>query len=245
MAGAALALITHPAAAQATRTWISGLGDDALPCSRTAPCKTLAGALVKTAAGGEIDCLDPLGFGPATLVKSITIDCTGTFGSGTNGLEVKLAKSADVVTIRGVTINGLGSGVSGVRFTQTGALNLEHVTVFGFTQNGIDFEPSADAQLLVSDTSAHDNGGAGVFVKAAAGVSAEAALTRTNAQHNGGFGVLADGKGAIVQIGEMAISGNATGVAVSNGAALQSYGDNQIGGNAKDGTAALTPIALH
>src|SRR5712692_8313305 len=69
------------AQAQATRTWVSGVGDDANPCSRTAPCKTFAGAISKTAIGGEIDCLDPGGFGQVTITKSITIDGTGTFAS--------------------------------------------------------------------------------------------------------------------------------------------------------------------
>src|SRR6202165_2673645 len=80
------------AAGQATRTWVSGVGDDANPCSRTAPCKTFAGAISKTAASGEIDCLDPGGFGALTITKALTIDCDGTFGSvlvsGTNGIVV-------------------------------------------------------------------------------------------------------------------------------------------------------------
>src|SRR5512135_2802183 len=81
-----------PAQAQATRTWISGVGDDANPCSRTAPCKTFAGAISKTAAGGEIDCLDPGGFGAVTITKAIMIDCIpgagegGELVSGTNGI---------------------------------------------------------------------------------------------------------------------------------------------------------------
>ena len=66
-----------PAQAQATRTWVSGVGDDANPCSRTAPCKTFAGAISKTAASGEIDCLDPGGFGAVTITKAITIKCDG------------------------------------------------------------------------------------------------------------------------------------------------------------------------
>src|SRR5687767_10003387 len=72
---------TGTANAQATRTWVSGVGDDANPCSRTAPCKTFAGAISKTATGGEINCLDPGGFGALTITKSITVDCTGTLGS--------------------------------------------------------------------------------------------------------------------------------------------------------------------
>src|SRR5690242_18192497 len=85
-------LTAAPAHAQATRTWVSGVGADANPCSRTAPCKTFAGAISKTAASGIINCLDPGGFGAVTITKSITIDCTGTFAgvlaAGTNGINV-------------------------------------------------------------------------------------------------------------------------------------------------------------
>src|SRR5258707_14171235 len=81
---------TLMASAQASRTWVSGVGDDVNPCSRTAPCKTFAGAISKTAANGEIDCLDPGGFGAVTIVKSMTIDCGGVTGgilsAGTNGV---------------------------------------------------------------------------------------------------------------------------------------------------------------
>src|SRR6476619_5401221 len=87
--------------AQATRTWVSGVGDDANPCSRTAPCKTFAGAISKTANGGEIDCLDPGGFGGVTITKSITIDC-GTFPggilvSGTNAVVVNAAATDRII----------------------------------------------------------------------------------------------------------------------------------------------------
>src|SRR5882672_3629497 len=110
--------------AQATRTWVSGVGDDANPCSRTAPCKTFPGAISKTAAGGEIDCLDPGGFGGVTVVKSITLDCGGGMGgqvgsilvSGSNGITVN-AGVADKIKIRNMTINGVqGLGISGIRF---------------------------------------------------------------------------------------------------------------------------------
>src|SRR6476620_6789772 len=95
--------IPSSANAQATRTWVSGVGDDVNPCSRTAPCKTFAGAISKTAAGGEIDCLDPGGFGAVTITKSITIDCTGTLGSilaaGTNGVNINDSVTATPGTI--------------------------------------------------------------------------------------------------------------------------------------------------
>src|SRR5690606_36704243 len=101
-------LFATPANAQAIRTWVSGVGDDVNPCSRTAPCKTFSGAISKTAAGGEINCLDPGGFGAVTITKSITIDCTGTFGSvlaaGVSGVIVNGANI--VVSLRGLSING-------------------------------------------------------------------------------------------------------------------------------------------
>jgi len=83
------------AEAQATRTWVSGVGDDANPCSRTAPCKTFAGAISKTAPGGEINALDPAGYGAVMITKSITIDGGGTLASilasgGINGIVVML-----------------------------------------------------------------------------------------------------------------------------------------------------------
>src|SRR5216110_3010443 len=110
--------------AQATRTWVSGVGDDANPCSRTAPCKTWAGAISKTFIGGEIDALDPGGFGTVTVTKSITLDgccITSILASGVNGIIVNIASGnandpERRVTIRHITINGTGSsGAVGLR----------------------------------------------------------------------------------------------------------------------------------
>src|SRR3989442_8082620 len=137
----ALFLPTAPAQAQATRTWVSGVGDDANPCSRTAPCKTFAGAISKTASGGEIDCLDPGGFGAVTITKSITLDCTGTFGSvlvsGTNGVVVQAAPS-DIVILRGIRFNGVNTGLSAIRFLSGNKLIVDRCDIFGFTVNGVD-----------------------------------------------------------------------------------------------------------
>src|ERR1700754_2054408 len=115
-------LWSAPAAAQATRTWISGVGDDVNPCSRTAPCKTFAGAISKTAAGGEINCLAPGGCGAVPITKSISLYCTGTFGSilasGTNGVIMNGANI--IVALRGLSITGTVSipGLNGVRYLQ-------------------------------------------------------------------------------------------------------------------------------
>src|SRR5476649_1543138 len=104
------------AQAQATRTWVSGVGDDVNPCSRTAPCKTFPGAISKTAAGGEINCLDPGAFGAVTITKSITIDCAATQGgilaSASPGITIN-AFPTDIVTLRGLDINGFGANTQG------------------------------------------------------------------------------------------------------------------------------------
>src|SRR6476660_8897403 len=107
------------AQAQATRTWVSGVGDDVNPCSRTAPCKTFAGAISKTAVNGEINCIDPGGFGAVTITKSITIDCHEIFASvlnaGTAGINVAFDSFAatDVrktVNLRNLMVQGFDSG---------------------------------------------------------------------------------------------------------------------------------------
>src|SRR5256884_9018116 len=119
------------AQAQASRTWVSGVGDDANPCSRTAPCKTFAGAISKTAPGGEIDALDPAGYGAVTITKAITIDGGGgqvasVLVSGTNGIVVSANSSTDVVILRNLRINGIGTGLNGIRFLSGKALHIDH-----------------------------------------------------------------------------------------------------------------------
>jgi hypothetical protein len=122
-----LALQAVPAHAQATRTWVSGVGDDANPCSRTAPCKTFAGAISKTAANGEINCIDPGGFGAVTITKSITIDCGATFGSVlaalTNGININAAGIN--VTLRNIEIQGVVTGLVGINFIAGASLRVE------------------------------------------------------------------------------------------------------------------------
>jgi hypothetical protein len=112
---------------QATRTWVSGVGDDANPCSRTAPCKTFAGAISKTAAGGEIDALDSGGFAAVTITKSITIAGTGAIASvlstNTNGIIVNGASIR--VVLRDLSVNGAGTGLDGIRFLAGTSLSIE------------------------------------------------------------------------------------------------------------------------
>jgi Right handed beta helix region len=131
--------VAGPAFAQATRTWVSGVGDDVNPCSRTAPCKTFAGAISKTAVGGEINVLDSGGFGAVTITKSITIDGLGAMSSvlaaNSNGIIVNGA--GVVVTLRNLTINGAGTTTgNGIRILNAAAVNIENVVLENFGGTG-------------------------------------------------------------------------------------------------------------
>ncbi|HEV7397594.1 MAG TPA: right-handed parallel beta-helix repeat-containing protein [Pyrinomonadaceae bacterium] len=147
------------AQAQATRTWVSGVGDDANPCSRTAPCKTFAGAISKTATGGEIDTLDPGGFGTVNITKAMTIDGSGTFSSilnsGTTGIFVN-APAGAFVTIRGLSIQGARQGVSpgvtGIKYNSGAGLNVIDCIIFNQNSQGIDATLSASGLLYVEHT---------------------------------------------------------------------------------------------
>jgi hypothetical protein len=162
-----LALVCSSLAqAQATRTWVSGVGDDANPCSRTAPCKTFAGTYSKTAAGGEIDALDPGGYGGVTISKAMTIDGAGTQASilnaGANGVIVNAGVN-DIVILRNLSINGVGTGLNGIRYLTGKALHVEHCAISGVTNNGIDVNFTAVAgQLHVKDTEIRNCAAAGI-----------------------------------------------------------------------------------
>lgn len=152
-------------------TWVSGVGDDANPCSRTAPCKTFAGAISKTAAGGEIDALDPGGFGTVTVTKSITLNGQGTLGgilnSGTNGVTVNAGVN-DVVVLRKLSINGAGTGLSGIRYIGGASVSVEDCTIDGFTVNGIEASLTTNGRLSVRNTSI-SGGAIGVKVNGTTG----------------------------------------------------------------------------
>jgi Right handed beta helix region len=178
--------------AQSPRTWVSGVGDDANPCSRTAPCKTFPGAISKTAAGGEINCLDPGGFGTVTITKSITIDCSngggiaGIQGTGTNGIIVN-GSGVDVI-VRNLDINGMGSGLDGIKYLQGRALHVENCRIYGFTGQGINFQPTANTNsLFVSGTKLNNNTGGGIAISTVGTNAAviKGTLTDTIMQRNG------------------------------------------------------------
>jgi hypothetical protein len=164
--------VTAPVLAQATRTWVSGVGDDVNPCSRTAPCKTFAGAIAKTAAGGEINALDPAGYGTLTITKSITIDGRGTMASilasATNGINVN-AGATDIVVLRNLSINGAGTtiGLNGVNYLAAGNLTIENCTIENFSQNGISIAPSGSNTMTVVRNVSIDGTDVGISVSSA------------------------------------------------------------------------------
>jgi Right handed beta helix region len=198
----------------ATRTWVSGVGDDANPGSRTAPCKTFAGAISKTANPGEIDCLDPGGFGAVTITKSVTLDGTGTFGSilasGTTGVIINGAGIN--VTLRGLSINGVGAtpGLTGVRIVAANNVHIIDCTISGFTTSpgrGIDDQRTAGGRLFVENTVIRDNT-IGIQIKPSSGASAILGfIDHCRITGNATSGVLA-GAGSRVAVANSLVSGN-------------------------------------
>lgn len=238
--------------AQATRTWVSGVGDDANPCSRTAPCKTWAGAISKTAAGGEIDALDPAGFGALTITKAITLDGGGgqvasVLVAGTNGIVVAAGVN-DAVILRNLRFNGLAGtgspGLSGILFTSGASLRIQNVQVDRFGSNGISISVSSGAPLVeILDTTV-SNSGNGLAVNVTGGtatVSVERSrfimsLTTCNPVTPCGNGVLAAGSGASVQLSNSVVFGNPVGINPSGGGVINSFGNNQVQGNTSNGS---------
>jgi len=220
--------------AQATRTWVSGVGDDVNPCSRTAPCKTLAGAISKTAPGGEMNAIDPGGFGAVTITKSLTIDLYSTEGgvlAGGNGVVVNAA-ATDVVVLRGLDIFGVNPPSNGIRFVAGGALHVQQCRIKRFNaanSSGISFVPSGNSELFVSDTLISENGAAGtgngILIQPTGAGSAKVALNRVLVNNNNN-GIVADLEAA--NTGQINIS----------------MVDCETSGNANHGIAALSVAPL-
>jgi sulfur carrier protein ThiS len=181
------------ASAQATRTWVSGVGDDANPCSRTAPCKTFAGAISKTAAGGIIDAMDDGGFGAVTITKAVTIDgghhTAGLLASGGINAVNIAAGVNDKVVLKNLDIEGNGTtlGLNGVRITQAKSVRITDSQISNFSRSGISLEPNAGVttKLVASRNHIYDNGGNGVNVAPLNGATGNAMLKDNDLENNG------------------------------------------------------------
>jgi len=187
------------AAAQATRTWVSGVGDDANPCSRTAPCLTWAGAISKTAAGGEIDALDPGDFGAVTVTKGITIsgwgDVAAIAHASGSGITVAAA-TTDTVMIKNLLINGNKTGSYGINYLSGKQLVLENVLISNEGTAGIRVYPSSAVLNLSARNVSLSTGGT---ISSQIGINVDT------------------GMGANVELRNVSIEGFATGVMLNNG----------------------------
>jgi len=217
----AFCAFTPLAHAQATRTWVSGVGDDVNPCSRTAPCKTFAGAISKTAPAGEIDTLDPGGFGAVTITKSITIDGTaglaGVLASGTNAIVIS-AGAGDVVILRNLDLDGLGNGLNGIRILQAGDVRVENCKIYGWSQRGIDDERTA-GHLAVLNTVISNNGQTGILALPGGAASLTINLDRVQMHSNGNAG-LAVTNGAQAMVTRSTSSSNVHGFYADSSAVI-------------------------
>jgi hypothetical protein len=229
-------LASAPSHAQATRTWVSGVGDDVNPCSRTAPCKTFAGAISKTFINGEINCLDPGGYGAVTITKSITIDCTGTFGSilasGTTGIIINATNTSGTdplttVRLRGLSINGAGAsgavgtrtGIRGINILAAHAVFIDDVVIAGFTLQGISDTRTVPGQLSIRNSLIRDNAGVGILAAASGAGNGKVTIENTHSIGNN-FGV-ATAVGNRVEIARSVFSDNTTaGIEADGGASV-------------------------
>jgi hypothetical protein len=236
----------------ASRTWVSGVGSDANPCSRTAPCQTFAGALAKTASGGIVDALDPGNFGPITLNAASsntgTVTIQGNPGTtievpaGSTGITVDSGPGANVI-LRDLTIisnpgcSGSAAG-SGIDVLSGGELTLENVKISGFADSAIKVEPGNDMPITLQGSTLYDNCTNGISAQRPAG---SVGLTVDGVQLlNNPTGVLA-GTGALVRLANSTVSGGITALATSGTGVIQGWPGNDLANNL---TAGAIPVLL-
>jgi hypothetical protein len=244
--------LASTASAQATRTWVSGVGDDANPCSRTAPCKTFAGAISKTATGGEIDALDPGGFGAVTITKSITIDgMTGgsILNSATSGVTVNAGVTGDVV-LRNLTINGAGSpnycgvygGNRGVYIYGGRSLRMDNVQIqnqnFGIEAPATNVSGDIYFDLTLNDVNIANSCTAGIGLVPDVGKKIRSVMRNVSVSNSNT--ALKAGAGAEVWAADSSFSLNNAGLDTTGGGLFKNLGGSFSVGNA-DGKALPAP----
>lgn len=248
-------LVSAPAFAQATRTWVSGVGDDANPCSRTAPCKTFAGAISKTAAAGEINVIDPGGFGAVTITKSMTIDGQGPqssiLASGTSGVIINGA--GIVVNLRNLSINGASTTAgSGIRILNAAAVNIDNCIIMNFTGTGtvgrgVSIESSAaNTRVTVSDSLLYNMGNAAIHsVPTAGNVVLNVNNTRIY-RTNSSAVALRNSTKAMISNSDLSNNGNGAGVTLEQTSAEANISNTILSNNqfgVLSGVAGGTPTA--
>lgn len=255
---AALLTAAGQAQAQANRTFVSGDGSDSNACSRAAPCRTFAAAILQTNAGGEIAVLDTAGYGVVTITKSVSIINedgveAGVTATSGDGITVNV-NTTDVVNLRGITLTGGGLGNNGINFINLGTLNIQNCVVKGF-RDGVSFVPGGTAALNVSDTTLASNSGVGVLVGPSGSGTVTALFNRLQVNGAGLEGIDVAGAGSTgtinVTVANSAVSNNSTGIAAGTtmGAAMtqvtvsNSVVSNNVTGVADDGVNSFIHLA--
>lgn len=237
--------LTSQARAQATVTYVSATGDDANPCSRTAPCKTFTSAVSKTAAHGEVDVLDAGGFGSVTIVKSVTINGRGTaahiLNVGINGVTVNAA-TTDVVILRNIAIDGAGAGLDGIRVLSAKTVQVDNCWIYGQGGDAIEVAATNNVNLKVDDTTIEDCEGDGIHVSTTSGqalVSVDnariqdctdgveavsnvrAAIRNSVLTHNASIGIQTSGSNSQLNIENVIVSYGTVGLQASAGSNIR------------------------
>ena len=242
-AASILVFASASANAQAARTWVSGVGDDDNPCSRTAPCKTFAGAISRTAKDGEISVLDPGGYGAVTITKSITINGTNGQGYGSilaslvQGVIIAITDPADVrrtVRLIALDINGVGTGLNGVRILGVNlagtSVVIENSRIDGFTGSGILDERANGGKLVVSDTTIRHTLGSGIRI-AAGGVNRIDAILTNVRVHNAAVAALTVNGGAKAMVSNSVFSGSTFGLDIEQANTSATVDGSTVSGN--------------
>ena len=225
-------LMSAPAHAQATRTWVSGAGDDVNPCSRSAPCKTFQAALSRTLINGEVNCLDSGGFGTVTITKPVAIFCNGVVGgilatSGATGVIVNVT-SLGKVTLQGLDIEGAGTGAKGIRVIGDAKVIIKYSAIRNFTSNAVEVAGQAGARVLIEDSLFTGNDG-GVFVAGAGGAVNAAILIRTTLDDNASFSTSVTAPSLMILNGST-LGGSPNAIINIGGATVSSFGNNYLTG---------------
>ena len=232
--------------AQVTRSWVSGVGDDANPCSRTAPCKTFAGAQSRTLPGGEISVLDAGGYGSIIINKPLTIsgvgEQSGILAGGVTGVTINITTAinlplTNVVTLRNLQINGAGTlpSPNGIRVLGATTVILDNVNIYGFTTNGILTEGTS--QVLIANSVVSNVTGVAIHSTASSSITVESSQIVGN-----NIAVQPDA-GSEIRLSNNGVYNNLTGFACGTGGTLSSANNNRKAGNVGGSVPTCVPTA--
>jgi hypothetical protein len=263
------ALASIPAHAQTARVFVSGLGLDTNPCTVNQPCRTFQQAYNSVAANGEVEALDPAGYGALTITHGISIQGHG-WASISSQASCQLCAAitvsvttSDPVIINGLVLDGLGTGFRGIFITSGPSVQILNTVIRHFLTGIEDFSTTNNSVRLIQDTVASDCSG-GVSLSPPFGITFKATLNRFTANNNQ-TGVFAQGNAdtmiansvisnnssaglftignGVTSLAKTVISGNQTGVSIGSGI-VKSYGDNYINDNTTPVMGSLTPVGM-